>query len=126
MIYVPLNFKKGLTIEALVDSGAYVSAIAQIELDRIKQQAPSNIVKINDPPKFQIQVANSQLEKPLATATFKFHIVDNTFAEQFVVLKKLTGPITRHNSVVIDTTHGLIHSPKLTMTAKQVQNPNLS
>ena len=29
MLYVPLDFKNGLTIDAFVDSGAYVSAIAQ-------------------------------------------------------------------------------------------------
>ena len=58
MLYVPLDFENGLTIGALVDSGAYVSAIAQKELDRIKQQSPSNILKIDDPPNFQIQVAN--------------------------------------------------------------------
>ena len=28
VLYVPLDFKNGLTIDALVDSGAYVSAIA--------------------------------------------------------------------------------------------------
>ena len=28
MLYVPLDFENGLTIDALVDSGAYVSAIA--------------------------------------------------------------------------------------------------
>ena len=39
MLYIPLEFENGLTINALVDSGAYVSAIAQSELDRIKQQA---------------------------------------------------------------------------------------
>ena len=69
MLYVPLDFENGFTIDALVDSGAYVSAIAQRELDRIQQQAPSNIQKIDDLPNFQIQVANSQLEKPTATAT---------------------------------------------------------
>ena len=60
MLYVPLDFENGLTIDALVDSGAYVSAIAQNEVDRIKQQAPTNILKIDDPPNFQIQVANGQ------------------------------------------------------------------
>ena len=45
-LYVPLNFENGLTIDALLDTGAYVTAIAQKELDRIKQQAPSNILKI--------------------------------------------------------------------------------
>ena len=73
-MYVPLDFKNGLTIVALVESGAYVSAIAQKELDRIEQQAPSNIIKIDEPPDFQIQVGNGQLEKPIATTTLKFDI----------------------------------------------------
>ena len=123
MLYVPLDFENGLTIDALVDSGAYVSAIAQKEHDGIKQQSPSNILKIDDPPNFQIQVANGQLEKPTATATLKFDIGDHIFAEHFVVMKNLTGPIIgwhfmRHNSVVIDTTHGIIHFPHLTMQVK--------
>ena len=122
-LYVPLDFKNGLSIDALVDLGAYVSEIAQNELDRIKQQPPSNILKIDDPPNFQIQIANGQLEKPTATATLKFDIGDHIFAEHFVVMKNLTGPIIglhfmRHNSVVIDTTHGLIHFPHLTMQVK--------
>ena len=85
--------ENNLTVNALVDSGSFVSAIAQDDLDTIKQEAPNIILKINDPPNFQIQVANSQLDKPLSTATLKFEIGDNTFAEHFVVLKKLTEPI---------------------------------
>ena len=116
MLYVPLDFENGLTIDAIVDSGAYVSAIAQRELGRIQQQAPSNILKIDDPPNFQIQVANGQLEKATATTTLKFDIGDHIFAEDFVVMKNLTEPIIglhfmKHNSVVTDTTHGLIHFP---------------
>ena len=129
LLYVPLDFDNGLTIDALVDLGAYVSAIAQKELDRIKQQSPSNILKIDDPPliNFQIQVANGHLEKPTATATLKFDIEDHTFAEHFVVMGNLTGPFIglhfmRHNSVVIDTTHGLIHFPHLTMQVKSALN----
>ena len=123
MLYVPLDFENGLTIDALVDSGAYVSAIAQKKLDRIQQQTPSNILKLDDPPNVQIQVANGQLEKPTATATLNFDIGDHIFAEHFVVMKNLTGPIIglhfmKHNSAVIDTTHGLIHFPHLTMQVK--------
>ena len=125
MLYVPLDFQNNLTVDALVvvDSGAFVSAIAQDDLETIKHKAPNNILKIDDPPNFQIQVANGQLEKPLSTATLKFEIGDNAFAEHFVVMKKLTGPIIelhfmRNNSVVIDTTHGLILFPHLTMQAK--------
>ena len=123
MLCVPLDFENGLTIDALVDLGVYVSAIAQKELDRIQQQAPSNILKTDEPPNFQIQVANGQLEKPTAIATLKFDIGDHIFAEHFVVMKNLTGPVfglhfMKHNSVVIDTTHGLIHFPRLTMQVK--------
>ena len=119
MLYVPLDFENGLTIDALVDSGAYVSAIAQTELDRIKQQAPSKIFKVDDPPNFQTQVANGHLEKPISTATLKFDIGDNTF----VVMKSWAGPIIRlhfmrNNSVLIDTTHGLIRFQHLTRQAK--------
>ncbi len=59
-------------VDALVDSGAYFSAITQDDLDTIKQKAPNNFLIIHDPPNFQIQVANGQLEKPLSTATLKF------------------------------------------------------
>ena len=122
-LYVPLDFENGLTIDSLVDSGAYVSAKAQTELDRIKQQAQSNILKFDDPPNLQIQVANGQLKKPTATTTLNFDIGDHILAEHFLVMKNLTGPIIglhfmRHNSVFIDTTHGLIHFPHLTMQVK--------
>ena len=123
MLYVPLLIENNLTVDVLVESRAFVSAIAQDDLHTIKQKAPNNFLKIDDPPNFQIQVANGQLEKPLSTATPKFEIGDNTFAEHFVVVKTLTWPIIglhfmRNNSVVIDTTHGLIHFPHLTMQVK--------
>ena len=132
MLYVPLDFENNLTVDALVDSGAFVSAIAQNDLETIKQKALNNILKIDDPTNFQIQVANGQLEKPLSTATPKFEIGDNNFAEHFVVMKTLTGPINglhfmRNNSVVVDTTHGLIHFPHLTMqveTASSETSPD--
>ena len=136
MLYVLLVFENNLTVDAPVDSGAVVSAIAQINLDTIKEKASNNILKIDDPPNFQIEVANGQLEKPLSTATLKFEIGDNIFAEHFVIMKKLTGPIIvlqymSNNRVVIGTTHGLIHFPHLMMQVKAAssetsQNPSQS
>ena len=122
-LYVPLEFENNLTVNALVDSGAFVSAIAQDDLDTIKQKAPNNILKLDEPPNYQIQKANGQLEISLAKATLKVEIGDNTFAERFVVMMKLTGPIIglhfmRNNSVVIDTTQGLIYFPHLKMQVK--------
>ena len=123
MLYGPLDSANNHTLNALVDSGAFFNAIAQDDLETIKQKAPNNSLKIDEPPNFQKPVANGQLEKPISTATLKIEIGDNGFAEHFVVMKKLTGPMIglhfmRNNSVVINTTHGLIHFPHLTMQAK--------
>ena len=60
LLYVPLDLENNLTVDALVDSGAFVSAIALDDLDTIKQKAPTNILKVDDPPNFQKQVANGQ------------------------------------------------------------------
>ena len=73
-----------------------------------KQKAPKSDLKIDNAPNFQIQVANGQLDKTLATNTLKFEIGDNVLAEHFVLLKKLTGPVIGlhsmgKNSVVINT-----------------------
>ena len=48
MLYLPLDFENSLTIDAFVDSGAYVSAIFHSELDRSKQQALANNFKIDN------------------------------------------------------------------------------
>ena len=97
---------------------------------RIKQQYLANTFKIGDPSNFQNQSANGQLEEPIPTATLKFDIRTHTFAEPAIVLKNLMGPIVglhflRHNSVVIDTTHGLIHFPHLTMQVKRASSETL-
>ena len=124
---MPLDFENTLTVDALVDSGAYVSAIALNDMHTIKQKAPYNILKIDDPPNFQIQVANGHSEKPLATTTLKFEIGDIIFSERFVVLKKLTGPILglhfmRTNTGVIETTNSLIHFVTRPHTNKSLFN----
>ena len=74
MLYVPLDIEENLTVDALVNSWAYVSVIAQNDLDTNKGKTPNIILKIDDPPNFQILVANGQLEKPLASATLKFEL----------------------------------------------------
>ena len=53
MLYVPLDFKNNLTIDVLVYSRAYISAITGKELATIKQQASKNIPEFDDPSIFQ-------------------------------------------------------------------------
>ena len=81
----PLNFENGLTIDALVESRAYVGGIAQNAVDIIEQQSCSNIFKIDDLLDFQTQLLRGYLDKPLATVTLKFDNRDNIFAKHFVV-----------------------------------------
>ena len=111
MLYVPLDFESNLTKDALPDSRAYV---------RVKS-SKSLILR------FFIQAANGQLEKPSATVKLSFDIGKNTFAEQFLVMKILTGPIiglcfSRNDSVVIETTHVVIHFPHLMLQVKTTSN----
>ena len=88
MLYVPQDFENNATVDALVDSGTYVSEIAQNDLDTLKQKSTKNILKIDNRSNFQMQVSNGQLEKPLATAKPKFKIGNNIFAEHSVLMKK--------------------------------------
>ena len=123
MLYVPIDFSNGVTIDYLVDSGAYVSAIPEDELERKRTYSRGNILKMGDPLLFQIQVANGQLEKPTAIATIWFEIGDFEFAEHFVVMRNLTGPIIglhfmQYNSAIVDIIHILLHFPHLSMQAK--------
>ena len=122
-MYIPLKIELGLTVDGVVESGAYIRAIAQNELDRIRQKATANILRIDDPPNFDVQVGKGQFEKPLAKATLKIIFADHTLAEHFVVVKNMTGLIiglhfTKHNSVFIDTTHGFNRLPHMTMQFK--------
>ena len=137
MMYVLLDFEKGLRIDDLVDSRAYVSAIAQTQFHRFKQQAPRQHLQNQRISQF----SNAGCKWPVRETNINSHtwigIADNIFAEHFVVMKNLTGPIwglhfMRHKSLVIDTAYGLIHFRHLTMQhlktlqLKQVPNPKLS
>ena len=63
ILYVPLDFDNNLTVNAFVDSGVYVSRIAQIDLDTAKQKAPFITLKTADPQNFQIQVADGRKKR---------------------------------------------------------------
>ena len=53
MLYVPLDFENNLTVDAAVDSGAFVRAIAQDDWDTIKQKAPITFSKSTTFPIFK-------------------------------------------------------------------------
>ena len=67
MIWAHMDFKSGLTLDAVVDHGAYVTAMAASDSNRIKQQAAAKVSKIDSTPNIQTDVANGQLLKSIAT-----------------------------------------------------------
>ena len=88
MLFVTLDFEIDLRRNALVESNAYVSAVAENELDRNKQHAPTNKFIFDDPPHYQTQETNGRLEKPIVRITLKIDSGDITFSSYFVVMNK--------------------------------------
>ena len=78
MLYFSVDFG-GLTIDGLIDTGAISSAIPEADLRRIHLLAPQSIVKEGPDPKFQILVANGQLETLKSTVQLKFEVGDIEF-----------------------------------------------
>ena len=72
MRYMPLDFMTGLAIDVLVNLEVYVIPIASIQSDRIKQQAPIIVFKIDGLRSSRKQVANDQLDKLTATSSLKY------------------------------------------------------
>ena len=111
---------QGITVDALIDSGALVNCMSNKQFEQIKNASPDDIVKEAEPPGFKLQVANGDLEAPLKTAILKFEIGDWNFKETFIIAERMSGPILgitflKNNSAVLDVSQGLLHFPHLTM-----------
>ena len=77
---------RDLTIDGVIDTGAFFSAISDTDFKQIKQNAPRKVLKEGPSPDFQIMVANGQLEAPIATTELLFEVGYITFVERFIVL----------------------------------------
>ena len=131
MLYVPLDFENNLTVDAFWGLKSPFHCNYPEGVSHHKTKSAKNYSQNRHPASFQTQVTSGELEKLVPTAPLKFESGDNIFAEHFVVMGKLTTPILglhfeRNNSVVIDTTHGLIHLPHLTMQVKTASNETIA
>ena len=71
MLYVPLDFENNITVDALVDSGALVSAIAQDDLETIKQKSANIILKIEEPSQLSNTSSQWPVRKPIINSHTK-------------------------------------------------------
>ena len=120
MLYLPLEFGE-ITMDGLVDSGAFINAMSLSDYNAIKMNSESCVIKEYPQPRFKIECANAQLEQPIATADIQFNIGTYTFADTFVILSKTSFPIIglnfmRNQQAVIDTANGTINFPHVEMT----------
>ena len=120
MLYLPLEFGE-ITMDGLVDSGAFINAMSWSDYNAIKMNSDSCVIKEYPQPPFKIECANAQLEQPIATADIQFNIGTYTFTDTFVILSKTSFPIIglifmRNHQAVIDTANGTINFPHVEMT----------
>ena len=120
MLHLPLEFGE-LTMDGLVDSGAFINAMSWSDYNAIKMNSDNSVIKENPQPPFKIECANAQLEQPIATADIQFNIGTYTFTDTSVILSKTSFPIIglnfmRNHQAVIDTANGTITFPHVEMT----------
>ena len=120
MLYLPLEFGE-ITMDGLVDSGAFINAMSWSDYNTIKMNSDNCVIKEYPQPPFKIECANAQLEQPIATADIQFNIGTYTFTDTFVILSKTSFPIIglnfmRNHQAVIDTANGTINFPHVEMT----------
>ena len=87
----PMDFGE-LTIDGLIDTGALSTAIAEMDLRKIRLLSPQSVIREGQPPKFQIMVANGLLETRKSTIELKFDVGGIEIHEMFIVMEHLTGP----------------------------------
>ena len=115
MLYSPMVFGE-LNIVGLIDKGALSNSIREANLRKIRLLAPQARLKEGPPHKFQIMVANGQIEASIATVELNFEVSDITFRETFRVMVNLTSPLNgspflQRNSTILDKPQGVPKIP---------------
>ena len=126
MLTLPLEFGE-ITIDGLVDSGAFINAVSWSDYSPIKMNSDNCIIKEYPQPRFKIECANAQLEQPLATAEIQINIETYKIMDTFVILSKTSFSIIGLNFMqkhhaVIDTANGTINFPHVEMTLAMTKN----
>ena len=122
MLYFPMDFGE-LTLDGLVDTVALSSAIPEADLRKVRLLAAQFINKEAPALKFQIMVANGQLETPKSTVELKFEVGDIDFHETFIVMEKRTSPLFGHSflqrsNTILDMRQGISNYPFFSMHLK--------
>ena len=109
-----------MKFDALVDSGATISALPLWLYQRIVQRQPEAVTEIPDEiTRYTVTVATADKTRPVMVATIKVTLSDEVYSEKFLILRRMSGPILG-NSFLIDhdlwlySRGKLLKSPALT------------
>ena len=120
MLYLLLDFGK-ITMDVLVDSGAFINAMSWSDYNAIKMSSDNCIIKEYPQPPFRNECASAPLEQPIATADIQFNIGTYQLTDTFVIFSMTSCPIIglnfmRSHQAVPDTANGNINFPHVEMT----------
>ena len=116
-----------VTFDALVDSGAFTSAIP-ISMLSILQGGAESCIKLSKVDSHtSVKVASGAAVPVLSQAQITFQLGSGEFVEKFLVLAKMNTPILglpflRENGIVIDFQQKLLKLPDMTLQLNEIQD----
>ena len=122
-----LNLKAGpISLPALIDTGAFTSAISLDLFKQIESQSPQSIFKKKEKPSYSECVASNDSVDVLFRAEIEFELPVGSFRENFLILPKMRDVLLglsfcTHNNVVIDFSNKLLKLPDFTLQLNCLQ-----
>jgi hypothetical protein len=113
-------------VQALVDTGAFSSAISLFEFNKIRSQKPDNpVTKLEKVLNEVVRVANGTPARIMFRAIIKMQFAGQTLNEKFVVIDKLNSailgiPFFRNNGILIDLAKKRLKCPDFTLQINQI------
>ena len=110
---------------ALVDTGAFNSAMPLSDFTRLSQNNQHVILSKRKIPSEFVRVANGTTEKILSRVTIQMHILGRDIAEEFMIIDNIRNTILgfsffKNNDVSIDCKTQRLHFPDITAQLNQV------
>ena len=116
-----------LTIDSLIDTGVFSSAILEMDYKNLCLPSPQSVIRKSPPPNIQIMLSNVQLEPHKNTIELKFEVDDIEFHEIFIVMENRTGPIMgllflQRNHTVLEMRQGFLYFSCFSMQLKSTDH----
>ena len=114
---IPINFT--FTVKALIDTGAFCSAMPLHIFTKLQKENPASITHYNPTPS-SIRVANGSLVPTYGTFKATFNIANEKFTETFLLLKTMNQtilglPFFEKNDICIHPKSRTLKLPNLTL-----------